>query len=68
MVGVVAFTCQTFYAYRVYVMSKRKVVLPIIILLLSLVSLSFAIASTYKIFELQQFARFQEFTYGVASE
>jgi len=49
-------------------MSKRKVVLPIIILLLSLVSLSFAIASTYKIFELQQFARFQEFTYGVASE
>jgi hypothetical protein len=68
MIGLMTFTCQTFYAYRVYVMGKRNLILPVIILLLSFVSLSFAVAATYKIFELESFARFREFTYGAASE
>ncbi|GAA5967485.1 hypothetical protein JCM3765_004684 [Sporobolomyces pararoseus] len=66
MVGVVAFTCQAFYAYRVYIVGKRKWLLPLFIGLLSTVSLAFAIASTVQIFHLEQFARFKEFTYGVA--
>ncbi|GAA5901551.1 DUF6534 domain-containing protein [Sporobolomyces salmoneus] len=66
IVGVIAATCQTFYAYRVWIVGKRKWLLPICILTLSAVSLGFAIASTVQIFHLKEFGRFQEFTYGVA--
>ncbi|GAA5833085.1 hypothetical protein JCM3766R1_001386 [Sporobolomyces carnicolor] len=67
MVGVIAFACQSFYAYRVWIVGKRKNwILPALIMLLSTVSLAFAIASTYQIFHLALFTRFQEFTYGVA--
>ncbi|GAA6058618.1 hypothetical protein JCM10212_004029 [Sporobolomyces blumeae] len=66
MTGVVAFVTQIFYAYRVYIVGKRSIAIPIVIAFLSTVSLAFAIASTAKIFILQEFAKFQSFTYGVS--
>jgi hypothetical protein len=37
--GIVAFVCQTFYAYRAYIVGKRSAILPIIIVFFSLVQL-----------------------------
>jgi len=62
-----SFTCQAFYAYRCYVVGKRKLAVPIIIVTLSTVSLAFAIASTARIFQLKEFSRFTTFTYGVCT-
>jgi hypothetical protein len=68
MTGIAACICQFFYAYRVYVVGKRQLLIPIMICTLALVSLGFAVGATAEIFILQYFARFQEYTYGVAGE
>ncbi|CEQ42524.1 SPOSA6832_04346, partial [Sporobolomyces salmonicolor] len=66
MTGVAAFVCQIFYAYRVYIVGKRNLVIPIIICTLSALSLGFACGATGMIFHLVLFSRFQEWTYGVS--
>ncbi|GAA6042363.1 hypothetical protein JCM8097_004478 [Rhodosporidiobolus ruineniae] len=64
--GVVAITVQCFYAWRVFVVSKRKWLLPAAIVVLAVLSCAFAIGSTVKIYLLNsEFARFGEFRYGV---
>ncbi|GAA5930028.1 DUF6534 domain-containing protein [Sporobolomyces koalae] len=67
MTGIAACVCQFFYAYRVYVVGKRRMLVPIIICTLALVSLGFSVGATAQIFILQYFSRFQEYTYGVAA-
>ncbi|GAA5880013.1 hypothetical protein JCM8547_004848 [Rhodosporidiobolus lusitaniae] len=65
--GVVAISVQLFYCYRIHVVSKRSWYLPVVIGVLAFLSCAFAIASTWKIYDLDsQFARFGEFRYGVA--
>ncbi|GAA5875198.1 hypothetical protein JCM16303_005042 [Sporobolomyces ruberrimus] len=67
MVGLVAFTCQAFYAYRVYVVGKRhSLIIPVLIVGLATVSFGFAIGGTIIVFTKKEFARFQEFTYGIS--
>ncbi|GAA6060436.1 hypothetical protein JCM10212_000029 [Sporobolomyces blumeae] len=66
MTGVAAFACQVFYAYRVYVVGKRSPWLPILICVLALVSLGFAVGATAEIFILQEFSKFQSYTWGVS--
>ncbi|GAA6010586.1 hypothetical protein JCM11491_002984 [Sporobolomyces phaffii] len=67
MTGIAACVCQFFYAYRVYVVGKRQLAIPIIICVLALISLGFAVGATAEIFILQYFAKFQSYTYGVAT-
>ncbi|GAA5842207.1 hypothetical protein JCM3766R1_005065 [Sporobolomyces carnicolor] len=67
MVGIAAAVCQFFYAYRVYVVGKRQLAIPIVICVLALISLGFAVGATAQIFILQYFSRFQSYTYGVAA-
>ncbi|GAA5958599.1 hypothetical protein JCM3765_006686 [Sporobolomyces pararoseus] len=67
MTGIAACVCQFFYAYRVYVVGKRSLVIPIIICVLALISLGFAVGATAEIFILQYFSKFQSYTYGVAT-
>ncbi|GAA5829315.1 hypothetical protein JCM5353_004038 [Sporobolomyces roseus] len=67
MTGVAAAVCQFFYAYRVYIVGKRQIAVPIVICVLALVSLGFSIGATEQIFTLQYFTKFQSYTYGVAS-
>ncbi|GAA6010642.1 hypothetical protein JCM11491_003007 [Sporobolomyces phaffii] len=67
LVGIISFACQIFFCYRVYILSKRQWVIPSVVLILSTLSLAFAIGSTYQIFHLKRFDRFQSFTYGVAT-
>ncbi|GAA5952567.1 hypothetical protein JCM3765_002208 [Sporobolomyces pararoseus] len=66
MVGLVSFICQSFYAYRVYVVGKRKIWIPLAIVLLSLVSFGFAIGASVTVFTLKEFSKFQSYTYGIA--
>ncbi|GAA5907017.1 DUF6534 domain-containing protein [Sporobolomyces salmoneus] len=66
MTGIAACICQFFYAYRVYIVGKRGLLVPVLVCVLALVSLGFAVGSTAQIFILQEFAKFQSFTYGVA--
>ncbi|GAA5992152.1 hypothetical protein JCM11641_003256 [Rhodosporidiobolus odoratus] len=67
LTGVVTSVVQLFYAWRVFVVSKRKWILPICIGALSLLQLAFAVGGTWKIYMLnREFARFDEFRYGVA--
>ncbi|KAM0751469.1 hypothetical protein T439DRAFT_324653 [Meredithblackwellia eburnea MCA 4105] len=65
MTGIVASIVQMFYAYRVYVVGKRRMFFPIVICVLSAVQLGFACGATGMIFKLQAFAKFQSWTYGV---
>ncbi|GAA5945091.1 hypothetical protein JCM10213_001555 [Rhodosporidiobolus nylandii] len=68
LTGVVAFVVQSFYAWRVYIVSKRQWYIPAFIMVLSLLQLAFAAGSTWKIYLLNtEFARFGEFQYGVAT-
>lgn len=66
MVGLVSFIRQSFYAYRVYVVGKRKIWIPLAIVLLSLVSFGFAIGASVTVFTLKEFSKFQSYTYGIA--
>ncbi|KAK4054032.1 hypothetical protein OIO90_003677 [Microbotryomycetes sp. JL221] len=68
MTGIVTFVCQMFFAYRVYIVSKRKIILPSLIAFLSLVSMAFSFAGTAMIYVLdREFARFNEWQYGVST-
>ncbi|GAA5894830.1 hypothetical protein JCM8208_006081 [Rhodotorula glutinis] len=67
LTGLVAFIVQIFYAWRVFVVSRRQWFIPAVIGVLSLLSFAFAIGSTWTIYRLNsEFARFHEFRYGVA--
>ncbi|TNY17414.1 hypothetical protein DMC30DRAFT_120475 [Rhodotorula diobovata] len=67
LTGLVAFIVQLFYAWRVFVVSRRSWCIPAVIGVLSLLSFAFAIGSTWTIYRLDsEFARFGEFRYGVA--
>ncbi|KAI5481307.1 hypothetical protein MNV49_004929 [Pseudohyphozyma bogoriensis] len=66
MTGIAASVVQLFYAYRVYVVGKRRLFLPIMIAFFSLVQLGFACGATGMIFKLQAFSKFQSWTYGVS--
>jgi hypothetical protein len=59
--------CRTFYAYRVYVVSKRKILIPTIIIVLSLASLGCALGAAVTVFTKKYFARFAEYTWGVST-
>ncbi|KAM0746472.1 hypothetical protein T439DRAFT_139422 [Meredithblackwellia eburnea MCA 4105] len=65
LTGITAFIVQSWYAYRVYVVSGRKKLLPAVILLFSFASVGFSIACTVVGTHLKYFPRFVEFTYGV---
>ncbi|ORY62725.1 hypothetical protein BCR35DRAFT_334869 [Leucosporidium creatinivorum] len=68
MTGVASIVAQTFYAHRVYVVSKRKPWMPAVILAISVVACGFSIGATAEIFNLEsEFSRFQQWTYGVAT-
>ncbi|GAA5973779.1 hypothetical protein JCM11641_003151 [Rhodosporidiobolus odoratus] len=68
LTGIVSFTVQLFYAWRVFVVSKRQWILPACIGVLSLLQLAFAVGSTWEIYLLEsKFSRFGEFRYGVAT-
>ncbi|SCZ98036.1 BZ3500_MvSof-1268-A1-R1_Chr3-3g06534 [Microbotryum saponariae] len=60
--------CQAFFAYRVYVISGRKIFVPVLIMTLSVLQFGFGVASSFMIHFLDsKFSRFHEFTYGVAT-
>ncbi|ORY58017.1 hypothetical protein BCR35DRAFT_309562 [Leucosporidium creatinivorum] len=67
MVGIAAFVCQGFYSYRIYVMSKKNLVVPVFVMILSVVSFGFALGATIQIFRLKLFSAFTTFTYGVVT-
>ncbi|ORY73604.1 hypothetical protein BCR35DRAFT_326072 [Leucosporidium creatinivorum] len=46
IVGIVTIICQSFYAYRVYIVSGRRFLVPSVILLLSFISMGFGIGTT----------------------
>jgi hypothetical protein len=62
----IATVVQSFYAYRVYIISNRNKWLPFGIMLGSLVGLGFATSATVLTFQRynSEFARFHEFSYG----
>ncbi|GAA5907188.1 DUF6534 domain-containing protein [Sporobolomyces salmoneus] len=67
MVGIVAFTCQGFYAYRVWVVGKRQPVIPVLVVVLAFLSLGFALGATVTIITKREFAKFQSYTWGVSA-
>lgn len=67
LLGVIALICRTFYAYRVYIVSKRKLLLPIIIMILSLASLGCALGAAITVFTKKYFSKFAEFTWGIST-
>ncbi|GAA5845770.1 hypothetical protein JCM3766R1_000311 [Sporobolomyces carnicolor] len=67
LLGVIALVCRTFYAYRVWVVSKRSnLVLPIVIMILSLASLGCAIGAAITVFTKKYFSKFAEFSWGIS--
>ncbi|GAA5997654.1 DUF6534 domain-containing protein [Rhodotorula paludigena] len=67
LTGVVTIIVQIFYAWRVFVVSRNKWLIPAVISVLSLLQFAFATGSTWMIYRLDsKFARFGEFRYGVA--
>ncbi|KAK4054027.1 hypothetical protein OIO90_003672 [Microbotryomycetes sp. JL221] len=64
LVGTIASACQVFFAYRVWIISK-KCTLPIIILTLSAIQLGFSFGATGIIFKFNDFGRAQEWAYGI---
>lgn len=56
---------QCFYAYRIYILSKRRILIPAIVFVLASVSLGFAIGSTYHAFTQRYFASFDQWAWGV---
>lgn len=66
--GLVSLICQTFYAYRVYIVSKRSRALPCVIMILSAVAFGFSVGATAQIVVLEsEFSRFQSWNYGVCT-
>jgi len=67
MCGMAAVIVQVFYAYRIYVLSNQKLLIPAIVCALSLFQLGWSAGATGMIFRLQYFENFQVWTYGVAA-
>ncbi|SCV74792.1 BQ2448_7821 [Microbotryum intermedium] len=66
MTAIATIICQTFFAYRVYVISGRKWLVPMLIMMLSVLQFGFGVAGSIMIYVLDsKFSRFHEFTYGV---
>ncbi|BGP43800.1 hypothetical protein JCM10449v2_007857 [Rhodotorula kratochvilovae] len=67
LTGLTAFLVQCFYAWRVFVVSSRRSLIPLLIGVIALVQLAFATGMTY-MFYLWDFAfvHFEESRYGVA--
>ncbi|GAA5936286.1 hypothetical protein JCM1841_002995 [Sporobolomyces salmonicolor] len=65
LTGVVTAVVQLFYAYRVFVISKKQKIVPSVVCALTTLQLAFAIGSTWMITKLKFFALFGEFKYGV---
>ncbi|KAL8276673.1 hypothetical protein RQP46_010941 [Phenoliferia psychrophenolica] len=65
LTGLTTLIVQAWYAWRVFIISGRSKVVPVLILACSLLSFGFAIGSTIAAFRLKIFPRFNEFTYGV---
>ncbi|KAM0789933.1 hypothetical protein ACM66B_006773 [Microbotryomycetes sp. NB124-2] len=66
--GVVVLVCQMFFAYRVYLVSKRQIIVPSVIAFLALTSFGFSVGGTGMIYVLERrFDRFGEWTYGVGT-
>ncbi|GAA5930485.1 DUF6534 domain-containing protein [Sporobolomyces koalae] len=59
--GVMALVIRFFYAYRVYIVSKRKIVVPIIIVILSFGSLGMALTAATVVFTKKYFDKFHGF-------
>lgn len=63
--GSVALIVQSFYGYRVFILSQRSKVIPTVIFSLAIIQFAWAIASTAQIFEKRSlFSLFQTFNYG----
>lgn len=66
--GVASICSQSFYAWRVYVVSKRPPWIPCVTMFLSLVALGFSVGATGQIYHLDsQFALFSTWRYGVST-
>ncbi|GAA5890959.1 hypothetical protein JCM5296_001243 [Sporobolomyces johnsonii] len=65
LTGVVTAIVQLFYAYRVFIVSKKNKIIPSVVIALTILQLAFAVASTWMITKLKEFALFGEFKYGV---
>lgn len=63
--GMMGWLVQCFYAYRIYILSKRRILIPAIVFVLASVSLGFAIGSTYHAFTQRYFASFDQWAWGV---
>ncbi|GAA5952564.1 hypothetical protein JCM3765_002207 [Sporobolomyces pararoseus] len=66
LLGATALVCRSFYAYRVWIVSKRNLVLPILIMILSLASLGCALGAAITVFTKKYFASFADFSWGIS--
>lgn len=65
IIGVVSLACQSFFAWRVFIVSGRNKIIPGCIVVLSVLSMGFAIGTTgFAISINMQFARAGEFLWG----
>jgi len=67
LLGLIAFFCRGFYAYRVWIVGKRKVVIPIAIIVLSFASLGFALGAAITVFRVKLIERFVEYAWGIST-
>ncbi|KAK4057393.1 hypothetical protein OIO90_001462 [Microbotryomycetes sp. JL221] len=63
--GITSFVVQTYYARQVYVLGGRRLLIPIGIVALALLSSTFAFVSTVRGYQLGDFRRFNEAEYSV---
>ncbi|GAA5826211.1 hypothetical protein JCM5353_003848 [Sporobolomyces roseus] len=68
LLGLIAFLCRGFYAYRVWIVGKRKVVIPIAILVLSCASLGFALGAAITVFKVKLIEEFTQYAWGVSTQ
>ncbi|GAA5952609.1 hypothetical protein JCM3765_002221 [Sporobolomyces pararoseus] len=66
LLGVTALICRCFYAYRVWIVSKRNLVLPVLIMILSFASLGCALGAGITVFVKKYFASFADFSWGIS--
>jgi len=67
LLGLIALFCRSFYAYRVWIVGKRKVVIPIAIIILSFASLGFALGAAITVFRVKLIERFVEYAWGIST-
>ncbi|GAA5997653.1 DUF6534 domain-containing protein [Rhodotorula paludigena] len=67
LTGLSAFFVQCFYAWRVYIVSSRRLVAPICICLVAVTQLAFASGTTWMIYVIdRKLSRLNEYRYGMA--